>query len=251
MPAHPRLISFFNGAIAELRAAYTMSEGAPTAAMGASRETAVMRALRHSIPSVAAIHSGEVIDPYGGQSGQLDGIVVHATGSALATTPDAERIALAEGVIAVIESKSTLTSQWDDVKLTCSKVAKLRRPAAMGISVGGFPQPSEARIPFVAIGRTGWAKADTLKEKAVDLSATYTDDATAPLVVVVQLEPHPGIAWHLPVGADTRTSGALFSNAQDEGTPLAYLWWHLGVAVQRVVTRPIDWAAYVNGTPTL
>jgi hypothetical protein len=124
---HYRLRTFFEGVTGELLGAYRKSEGAPSNCKGSLRERGVRRAIEHSLPGMVRLYDGEVIDPFGQQTGQLDGILVHATGAALATSSDESRIVLAEGALAVIESKSNLMSQWAEVKNTCEKVAKVRR----------------------------------------------------------------------------------------------------------------------------
>ena len=186
--AHTRLKSFFNGAVKELRGAYEKSEDAPTPCMGSLREEGVRRAIEHSLPSVIRLLEGEIIDPFGKQSGQIDGIAVHATGSALATSPDDSVVALAEGVLAVIESKSNLSAQWNEVERTWEKIRALRRFGEQaGVWAMGPPLPSDRSIPFFVMGRTGWKKPETLRDKALELFNSFGDAASAPPVLVVQL----------------------------------------------------------------
>jgi hypothetical protein len=163
--AHARLINFFNGVVRELRGAYVKSEGAPAACKGSLRERGIRRAIEHSLPTIASLYDGEIIDPFGGQSGQLDGIVVHATGSALATAPDDSRVALAEGVLAVIESKSNLTGQWDEVLSTWEKVSRRRRDLRGVVMIGASSiHPSECVFrrarPAIPSGRGGSVRHD-------------------------------------------------------------------------------------------
>jgi hypothetical protein len=177
------LVTFFTGAVDELRAAYKKSEGAPSNCAGSLRERGVRRAIEHSLPAIVRVYEGEIIDRAGGQSGQLDGILVHATGSALATDADDSRIVLAEGAVAVIESKSNLRSQWSEVERTWDKLKGLRRKEGFGDS-----------IPFVVVGRQGWQTGEPIADHICDLLRDF--DGFAPPTIVVQLEP-PIIAFAL------------------------------------------------------
>jgi hypothetical protein len=198
---HPRLVTFFTGAVDELRAAYKKSEGAPSNCAGSLRERGVRRAIEHSLPGIVRLYEGEIIDRSGGQSGQLDGVLVHATGSALATEADDSRIVLAEGAIAVVESKSSLDSQWSQVELTWDKLKRLRRRKGAG-----------GTIPFVVIGRRGWKTGEPIADHIHGLLKPFEKDFpgdSAPPVLVVQLEPpivglalweeEPNVALHLKV----------------------------------------------------
>ncbi|WP_394847350.1 hypothetical protein LZC95_07780 [Pendulispora brunnea] len=272
--AHPRLIRFFNGAVDELRGAYTKSEGSPTACMGSLREEGIRRAIEHSLPSVARLYSGEIIDPYGGQSGQLDGIVVHATGSALATAPNDVRIALAEGVLAILESKSDIGGQWDEILRTLAKVRALRRHDGApqgGIMVGQADESAEVHIPFIVMGRTGWKMPDTLRDKAVELFKTFGAAKEAALVALVQLEPAGlGLVWREPppppkpaqfkldgfrlVPEETpelappvvQGQGWIFEET-DRWRTLAWVWATLTQSAHRVLLAPPNWPAYFQG----
>jgi hypothetical protein len=178
---HRRLVTFFTGAVDELRAAYKKSEGAPSSCAGSLRERGVRRAIEHSLPGVVRLYEGEIIDHASGQSGQLDGILVHATGTALATDADDSRIVLAEGAIAVVESKSSLDSQWSQVKATWDKLKKLRRREGYG-----------GTIPFVVVGRQGWKTGEPIADHVWGLLKPFEKEFPndfAPPVLVVQLEP--------------------------------------------------------------
>jgi hypothetical protein len=229
---HPRLVTFFTGAVDELRAAYKKSEGAPSDCAGSLRERGVRRAIEHSLPSIVRLYEGEIIDRSGGQSGQLDGILVHATGSALATDAEDARIVLAEGAIAVIESKSSLDKQWSQVKATWDKLKALRRKKGIG-----------GPIPFVVVGRQGWKTrlpiADHVHDLLKPFEVEFPGDC-APPVLIVQLEPAMvGLAlWKVGADAVAQLDVAVqtFDEADRWGV-LAQLW---RVLTQMAMARDAD-----------
>jgi len=239
---HPRLQAFFEGAVDELRAAHKKSKFAPGACKGSLREQGVHRAVAHCLPSVARVYEGEVIDSTGGQSGQLDGIVVHATGSALATAPEESRVVLAEGVISVIESKSSLRGQWDEVLGTWKKVGALRRPLAGRAMLGTMAQHERA-IPFVVIGWQGWAQKKTVAEKTRNLLCEF-EGKFPPPILLVQLDP-PGIGEASSDDeGNAEAKGEVFGE-DDRWRTLAAVWFRIGHAARRIVTASVDWKAYL------
>jgi hypothetical protein len=244
---HPRLQSFFTGAVDELRGAYRKSEGAPTPCVGSLRESGVRRAVEHCLPGIVHLYEGEIIDSSGEQSGQLDGILVHSTGAALATAPDDSRVVLAEGAVAVIESKSTLTSQWAEVIRTWEKVRKLRRFKGLrhGVFFGATPpMPGDDALPIVVIGRTGWEQANTLGGKAVELFNSF-GAPSAPSVTIVQLDP-PGfgaVFWESQTSA--RKVEVIFAESERWRT-LAHVWSILTFAAQSLMATSIDWPGYLQ-----
>lgn len=156
-----RLSTFFRGAVDELRGAYVKSEGAPSACKGSLRENGIRRAVAYSLPPVARMYQGEIIDPRGGHSGQLDGIVVHGTSGAVATAEEDGRIATAEGVISVLESKSDISGQWDEVLRTWDQVRQLRRydeKTHGTVTIGNALHDSDRGVPLIVMGRRGWKK---------------------------------------------------------------------------------------------
>lgn len=244
--AHPRIESFFTGAVDELLAAYRKSEGSAAANKGSTREEAVRKAIMHSLPATARLYDGEIIDPFGGQSGQLDGIVVAATGAALATSPTEPRVVLAEGALGVVESKSDIGAQWDEVKLTWDKLRVLRRykGSPAGAWFGGGPHPSDHAFPLLIVGRRGWKKDTTLYDKAKELFDSF-GDGYAPPVLVAQLEP-PGLG--LVVWQDNNTwvaRGTIFPTEQ-RWRVLGNVWGIFAERAQRFASMPVNWASYLE-----
>ena len=89
---------------------------------------------------------------------------------------DSPRLYLAEPICAVLEIKSDICRQWDQVLETARKVRSLRRSSACLISGMGEGLPEH--IPFFAIGYEGWkasaAVIDNLKPHGTETDS-YVD----------------------------------------------------------------------------
>jgi hypothetical protein len=70
------------------------------------------------------------------------------------------RLYLAEGILAVVEVKSNVATQWKEVLSTAGKLRTLVRAYGSGVSIG--PRATEA-IPLYAVGYRGWSDFDTIK----------------------------------------------------------------------------------------
>ena len=123
MAPHPRLVEFFNAVRKRLIAGYEGSAGMSSASKGSLREHGVRDALDPILPPMARIETGDIIDPFGGQSGQLDGVLIDHRAPTLKHAEDRPAFILAEGVIAVLESKSDVAGQWNEVK-SCRRSAR-------------------------------------------------------------------------------------------------------------------------------
>ncbi|MEK9157394.1 MAG: DUF6602 domain-containing protein [Patescibacteria group bacterium] len=78
---------------------------------GYEREIVVNGLLKVVFPSTFRFGTGEIVDPNGEKSGQLDIVVEIPTFYSLTISEGAPRLYLADGVAAVIEVKTKLTSQ--------------------------------------------------------------------------------------------------------------------------------------------
>jgi hypothetical protein len=109
---------------------------------------------------------GDITDAKGSKSGQVEVVVVVVVEypflPSLPMVGSQSRLYLAEGVAAVIEVKSNISSQWGEVEKTAAAVKKLDRNFGATFSMGEVPGP---KIPFFAVGYTGLARLDTLKAK--------------------------------------------------------------------------------------
>ncbi len=148
-----------------LLANYESGGGISSSSRGREREQFIESFLKRVLPPGYRFGTGDAIDSFGKQSGQLDGVVEFTfLPSIPALGASDPRIYLAEGVAAVIEVKSDLSSQWSEVVDTATKLRQLNRT----FQVPGFTPngPPMAHIPIFAVGYTGWKKLETVQEKA-------------------------------------------------------------------------------------
>lgn len=143
---------------------YESGGGMSSASSGREREQFIELFLKRVLPPGYRFGSGDAIDTQGNQSGQLDVVVEFTFLPSIPALGSEPRIYLAEGIAAVIEVKSNLSSQWNEVINTSAKLRKLKRV----FQVPGFTPygPPMANIPIFAVGYTGWKKLETIIEKA-------------------------------------------------------------------------------------
>lgn len=145
-----------------------------TATRGKEREAFVSEALSSVIAPPFRIESGDITDHAGERSGQLDTVIEFSSSVSFPMAPGLPRLFLAEGVCAVVEVKSDLSAQWEEVEATYHAVSKLdrNRLATMTARSGRFRISSDeepSKIPVYAVGYRGWKKPKTLIEKSAGL----------------------------------------------------------------------------------
>lgn len=138
--------------------------GVSSASRGQEREQFIKTFLREVMPPGYRFGTGDAIDTHGNQSGQLDIVVEFTFLPSLPLVSQGPRIYLAEGIAAVLEVKSNVAAQWNEVVETATRLRALRRV----FQVPGFTPfgPPSETIPLFAVGYTGWKSLDTLIEKA-------------------------------------------------------------------------------------
>ena len=140
---HPRplLYGYFRDTTDVLKSQYQRSSGQNAAAnLGHNREVFCRDFLQHALPPRLSIGHGEILDSKGHRTGQLDTVIVRDDAPHL-TFGGAETY-LAEGVFAVVETKSNLTRR----KLN-EALETLRRVAALELVSSGVVQISGAYLP--------------------------------------------------------------------------------------------------------
>ena len=143
---------------------YESGGGISSASRGREREQFIELFLKNVLPPGYRFGSGDAIDSQGIQSGQLDVVVEFTFLPSIPALGAEPRIYLAEGIAAVIEVKSNLSNQWNEVISTSTALRKLTRIfQAPGFTPYGPPM---ANIPIFAVGYTGWKTLETVQEKA-------------------------------------------------------------------------------------
>jgi hypothetical protein len=180
---HPRLHARLESIRAALVAAH--HDGGPSAVSGYVREQTFRQIILPSLPPQYRVTTGQIIDQYGGATGQLDAIVENGCFPSITAPSIADvRLVLAEGASCVVEVKSTLPSQWEQVLATRDKLSPIRRRFCDGAFTLG--QVSE-RVPLFVVAYRGWSDLETLKTK------TFESGVDGILV----LEPRPLFAGRL------------------------------------------------------
>jgi hypothetical protein len=148
-----------------LLALYRGGKPMSSATKGREREYFIHEFLEQILPPVHRFGSGDIIDSHGHKTGQIDIVIEHPFLPSLPQLGGRERLYLAESVAAVIEVKSDLSSQWDEVEKTAREIRRLKRPfnkdrnPPVSPGVPGYPDP----ITVFAVGYKGWAKLETLR----------------------------------------------------------------------------------------
>jgi hypothetical protein len=140
-----------------------------TATKGREREAFVNGFLAEVLPPHFRFGSGDAVDSEGRRSGQLDIVVEYPYLPSLPLVMGrSPRLYLAEGIVAVIEVKSDLASQWNEVEETAKQLRQLQRNYGYegGVSIGPRATPT---IPLFAVGYKGWSNFGKVQEH-VDLA---------------------------------------------------------------------------------
>lgn len=127
---------------------------------GTERELFAKLALHEVFTPPYRFGTGDITDIAGRRSGQVDIVVEFPFLPSLPVVNTGPRLYLAEGVAAAIEVKSDLAAQWSQVEQTAQAIASLQRVFGSTFSMGPPPQP---RIPFFAVGYTGWNQLNTVQ----------------------------------------------------------------------------------------
>ncbi len=148
---------------AVLMAHYAGSVSLPSAVAGTERETFVREYLEKVFPSHRRFSTGAITDQAGNLSGQVDVAVEFGMSPSFPLSNASQRLLLAESVAVVIEVKSNLSSQWEQVRSTTKAVKRLERQLnAIQIVGRSEPHPS---IPVIAVGYTGHSTIQGLEER--------------------------------------------------------------------------------------
>jgi hypothetical protein len=166
MAVNKHIATRLAGIRAMLMGAHHAGSTMSTASRGSERAAFVDKFLCEVLTPQFRFGDGDATDATGNRSGQLDVVVEYPWVPSLPVVgANRPRLYLAEGVAAVIEVKSDLTKQWDEVRHTSSQLKKLSRKYGGGMS-SGFEPPE--KIPLFAVGYTGWKTMDTVQQRLGD-----------------------------------------------------------------------------------
>jgi hypothetical protein len=145
-----------------LMGAHRASGPLASASKGNEREAFVNAFLADVLPPQFRFGTGDATDQLGNKSGQLDVVIEFPLVPSLPIVAGrSPRLYLVEGIVAVIEVKSDLSKQWDQVLDTAKQLSALTRNYGSGVSIGPRAGP---KVPLYAIGYTGWSHFSTVKE---------------------------------------------------------------------------------------
>ena len=144
--------------------------GLPNAMIGSEREDIINNYLSQILPALYRFGRGSITDNNGSLSGQIEVVMELPFGPTFPMPAGKERLYLAESVAAVVEIKSNLSSQWNQVKGTITKVKALTRDLRQTGSIllesspGPIVEPS-ATIPCYAVGYVGYKTLQGLRDQ--------------------------------------------------------------------------------------
>src|SRR5262249_15059013 len=113
------------------------------------------------LPPTFRFGTGDATDEGGHRSGQLDVVVEFPFGPSLPSIGGSTRLYLAESIAAVVEVKSSLPSQWGEVKRSLAGLASLVRTFGAQMVMGMAPPE---RISLFVASYTGWRTPEVLKQ---------------------------------------------------------------------------------------
>lgn len=166
---NPHVLERVRGIRKQLLAAREAGKAMSRASKGTEREALIAGFLSKVLPPTYRFGTGDATDIAGNRSGQLDVVVEYPFGPSIPIVgPGDVRLYLAETVGVVIEVKSNLSTQWNEVVRTAEQLAPLRRAPNSGMTWGSGPSD---RIPLVVVGFEGWKALDSLKRNVDEVDA--------------------------------------------------------------------------------
>lgn len=151
---------------------------------GYGREALVREFLATHLPDQIEYLTGEIIDPFDGRSGQVD-IILQAKSQPKVPLLANLHLAFAEAVVAVIEVKSTLTTQHLNAALDQFTVLKaLRRNLRLKLNDSSVPLTSMPCVVFAFSGLGKEAVLNNINEYA-KTNKLQLDECSPDMVVVL------------------------------------------------------------------
>ncbi|WP_274425520.1 DUF6602 domain-containing protein [Chelativorans sp. YIM 93263] len=166
--ANQHLLERIEAVRQQLLSGYAAGRTMSSASKGREREAFIDDFLKNVFPPIYRFGTGDATDRSGLRSGQLDVVIEYPFGPSLPAAGISDvRLYLAESVAAVVEVKSDLQAQWNEVISTARQLRPIKRHLGTSMIVG---EPPPAYIPLIAVGFQGWKRSDTavrhLEERA-------------------------------------------------------------------------------------
>lgn len=150
--------------------AHAGGSGMASSSIGAERESFINLVLGNVIAPPFRVGTGEITNPEGKKSGQVDIVVEYASSLSFPLLRgDSSRLYLAEGISAVIEVKSDVRKQWAEVVSKAQMVRSVVRDPGI---LTGMNAVVPNHIPFFVVGFTGWAKSETVAKRIAEQRLT-------------------------------------------------------------------------------
>ena len=168
---NPLIESRLNAIQQSLLAHYHGGAGLPSAVIGDEREVFYREYLEKVLPPTLRIGKGCITDSSDRNTGQVDLVLEYPFGPSFPMPGSANRLYMAESIAAVIEVKSDLSKQWDEVRKTVKAVKPLKRclRKASVLPLVNNPEPifdvDESRVYCYAVGYTGHETIDGLQSR--------------------------------------------------------------------------------------
>jgi hypothetical protein len=162
---NPHLIQRLAAIQQSLLAHHMGGQGMPNSMAGGERETFLREFLQALFPAHRRFSSGAITDSEGKITGQVDIAVEYGVVPSFPTPGSDQRLLLAESVAIVLEVKSNLVAQWNQLCDTTQRIKVLRRNMNPILQIG---QPLMPHIPTIAIGYQGHATLDGLRQRLLD-----------------------------------------------------------------------------------
>jgi hypothetical protein len=198
---------------------------------GAEREYFISHVFNSVLPPSYRCGRGDITDVMGNKSGQLDCVIEHGFSPSFPALGATERLYLAEGVSTVVEVKSNVCDQWDEVIRTAKNIQPLRRRMGAVAQIGAAT-PMALEVPLLAVGYKGWKTLDTLQKKVED-----AQKLGLPIECVACIE--EGLLYYSPLG-DANYSWKV---TESRG---AALWALVSIVVDKSVTLAMNSFGPIN-----
>lgn len=187
----------------------------PSAVVGSEREVLVREFLSQVFPTPYRFGTGAVVDGFGASSGQVDIVVEFPFLPSFPAPGTPDRLYLVESVALVIEVKSDIAKQWDQVRKTTAGVKLLKRVwhghEAIGPSGAKEAVASSlSRTPVLAVGYRGPSDENDICRRLAETPGTDRPDG----VLVIDSCAYSGCELN-PSSVAARGAAGLLSFAND------------------------------------